>query len=223
MFVFQADRFLLRKHVSEVAHYITGKTLDVGAGEYARYDQLFPQAQCIKMDIRSGDNVDVVGTADDIPFGNNEFKSVICTQVFEHLAEPFISAGEIFRVLQPGGHVLVTVPQMNELHEEPHDYFRYTKFGLRYMFESKGFEVLECVQRGGYFTTMSQMRTRYFIDRFNLYEAKFFGRVISYVLRIHSKFCIYLDTLDKSEANLKHTIGWTVILKKPNEDSNLTR
>lgn len=223
MYIFQPDRFLLKEHILQVSHYIKGKTLDVGAGEYARYDKLFPNVQCTRMDVNHGESIDVVGSADSIPFNDNFFDSVVCTQVFEHLSDPFKSAGEIFRVLKTGGYAVITVPQVNELHEEPHDYFRYTKFGLKEMFESKGFLVIDCIQRGGYFTMMSQLRTRYLIDKFSLYKRKFLGRIISKALLMHSKFGMWLDSKDDSVANKKNTIGWTVVIQKPYENSNSSR
>lgn len=214
MYIFQPDRFLLQKQVRQYAHHITGKTLDVGAGGYARYDKLFPDAVITKMDVYQNDNVDVVGSADNIPFDDASFDSIICTQVFEHLSEPFIAAAELSRVLKVGGHVLLTVPQVNELHEEPHDYFRYTKFGLKHMFEKNNLELIDCQQRGGYYTTMAQLRTRFLIDKYGLYQRKILGRLCSKMLSMYSHFAMWRDRCDASEANRKHTIGWAIILQK---------
>jgi ubiquinone/menaquinone biosynthesis C-methylase UbiE len=141
MYIFQPDRYLLIKEIKANSQYIVGKTLDVGAGEMDRYGKFFPNAQIVRMDINHRDTVQLVGSADNIPTSDLEFDSIICTQVFEHLSDPWKSATELYRVLKNGGHVLLTVPQMNELHEEPHDYFRYTKYGLKNMFEKAGFNV----------------------------------------------------------------------------------
>ena len=191
-----------------------GSVLDVGAGGNDRYSGLFKYDKYVKMDVQKGDNVDVVGSAENIPFPEESFDSVVCTQVFEHLARPQICAGEIHRVLRRDGYAVVTVPQMNELHEEPHDFFRYTKFGLEQMFSDVGFRIVECNQRGGFFTTIAQMKIRYCIDKFHLYDHKAVGRLYNIFANVIGQMAIWLDAVDKSDANHKHAIGWCVVLKK---------
>ncbi|MES3005121.1 MAG: class I SAM-dependent methyltransferase [Patescibacteria group bacterium] len=214
MYIFQPDRFLLKKQVIEASHYIRGDVLDVGAGGNDRYSNHFKCSNYTKMDVAEGPNVDVVGSAENIPFSDNNFDSVVCTQVFEHLARPHLCAKEIYRVLRAGGHDLVTVPQMNELHEEPYDFYRYTKFGLNQLFSDAGFTVVECKQRGGFFSTISQMVIRYFIDLLHLYKKPMLGRIFNQFAKVIGIGSIWLDSFDKSIANHKHAIGWCVVLKK---------
>ncbi len=214
MYIFQPDRYLLDKQIRKFSHYIKGKVLDVGAGEFNRYSGYFKYSEYVRMDPRHVEHADVVGSADNIPLPDESFDSVVCTQVFEHLENPQKSAEEIYRVLRKGGYVLLTVPQMNELHEEPYDFFRYTKFGLKSMFEKPGFEVVEIDQRGGYYSTMAQMRIRHAIDKYSLYKNKFLGKIFSPICKIYGRFAIWMDNLDKSVSNTKHTIGWCIVLKK---------
>ncbi len=214
MYIFQPDRYLLSKQIARVAHYARGRMLDVGAGQLDRYGKRFTVTEHVKMDVGPGANVDIVGSADAIPLPDESFDTVLCTQVFEHLSHPFESAREIYRVLKPGGYFIMTVPQMNELHEEPHDFFRYTRFGLESLFSEAGFTVVEYSQRGGFFTTVLQMKIRYIIDRFALYQRPFFGRVCNFIFRIESAIVLWLDRVDSSRANKKHAIGWCFVLKK---------
>lgn len=214
MYIFQPDRFLLKKQIKAVSHYVRGEVLDVGAGGNDRYSNMFKYDKYLKMDVHEGDNVDVVGSAESIPFTEESFDSVVCTQVFEHLARPHICAKEIYRVLRKGGYAVITVPQMNELHEEPYDFFRYTKFGLEQLFSDVGFKMIECNQRGGFFTTIAQMKIRYCIDRFHLYDREVFGKIFNLFAKIYGVLVMWLDGIDKSKANTKHTIGWCIVLKK---------
>lgn len=214
MYIFQPDRYLLDKQIKKAGKYITGRVLDVGAGEFNRYSGYFKFLEYVRMDPRHVEHADVVGSADNIPLPDQSFDSVVCTQVFEHLEFPEKSAHEIHRVLKTGGHLLVTVPQMNELHEEPYDFFRYTKFGLRSLFENAGFRVIEMDQRGGFFSTLTQMNIRYLIDRFCLYQRPVVGGVLSPIIKIVGKFSLWLDTADTSPANRKHTIGWCAVFEK---------
>lgn len=214
MYIFQPDRYLLLKQIGAVKGFIKGKTLDIGAGEIDRYGRIFTDAEIIRMDINHGDKVDIVGSADNIPAKDSTFDSIICTQVFEHLKDPQKSARELFRVLKKDGCALVTVPQMNELHEEPHDYFRYTKYGLQELFGSAGFEILEIKERGAYFSTIAQMRIRHIVGVFNLYKRPFLGKVIGKILKYYGLFMIYLDKIDPFQDDKTQTIGWCMIIKK---------
>ena len=214
MYIYQPDRDLQKKQIAAASSYIKGKVLDVGAGEFTRYKHLFEVNEYIRMDVTKTENTDVLGSAEDIPFTQNAFDAVVCTQVFEHLPNPDKAASEIGRVLKSGGYCLVTVPQTNELHEEPNDFYRYTNFGLTALFERHGFRIVLLQERGGFFTLLSQMNIRYLIDRFNLYKRPFWGRIFSRLFWVYSAFAMFLDQIDKSKANRKHTMGWLCVLQK---------
>lgn len=212
-YIYHISRSLLQEQVKKFGHYMNGRVLDAGSGGYSRYKHLLSCQSIVRMDIAAGSNVDVVGSADAMPFEDGEFDAVLSTQVFEHLEYPEKAATEIFRVLKHGGHVLITAPQWNELHEEPHDYWRYTCFGLKSLFERNGFSVIAYEQCGGFFSTRAQMGMRYLIDRFELYQ-RWWYRPASFIFKIWGKCAIWLDKVDTSVANRKHTIGWIFIFKK---------
>jgi len=215
MYIFQPDRILLKEQIRHFAKYIKGKCLDIGAGSFSRYEELFQCKDYIKMDISSGKNVDIVGRAESIPFEDNSFDSVVCTQVFEHLKYPEQAVKEIFRILKKNGYCLITVPQINELHEEPNDFFRYTNFGLIELFERQGFKTIECIQRGGFFSTVAQLKIRYLIDRFELYKRPLLGKFFNQFIKVYARIMIGLDKFDRSIANRKHALGWCAVFEKP--------
>ena len=68
-------------------------------------------------------------------------------------------------MLKPGGTLWLTAPLFYAEHEQPYDFFRYTQFGLRHMFEAAGFEVLELDWMEGYLGTLS-------------YQARLMGRTL---------------------------------------------
>lgn len=213
-YIFQPDRYILQKQVSLFSHYISGVCLDVGAGHYNRYGKFLNAKKIIRMDIAHTDTVDLVGSVDKIPLSDEEVDSVICTQVFEHIKYPDKGALEIARVLKKGGYALVTVPQMNELHEEPYDYFRYTSYGLRRVFEDAGFTIVEMDQRGGFFATLMQMIIRYVSDSLKIYSRPLLARIIGKLAFLLGNFALYLDSHNTSVANRKHAIGWACVIQK---------
>jgi hypothetical protein len=64
---------------------------------------------------------------------------------------------ELHRILATGGTLYLTVPLVWELHELPHDYYRYTPEGLRHLLETAGFSSVEVQPRNDCFTTLAQL------------------------------------------------------------------
>lgn len=197
--------------MEKVSAYVRGKTLDVGAGNFDRYSASFPQTtEYLRMDTHGAD---ITGSIYEIPFDNNTFDTVVSMQVFEHLARPHEAARELFRVLKPAGYGIITVPQWNELHEEPHDYFRYTKYGLESLFKEAGFKIVQMDHIGGFYSTLAQMRIRFLIDNYKLYERPLLGRIANKLFSLYGRHMIARDK-KPSIANSKHTIGWCVVIQK---------
>ena len=125
---------------------LQGRLLDVGCG--TKRKQLLVGDlvdEYVGLDHRDSlhdqSSVDIFGTAYEIPEPDCSFDSILCTAVLEHLEEPELALREAFRVLKPGGHAIYTVPMFWHLHEEPRDFFRYTKYGIKHLMEKAGFEV----------------------------------------------------------------------------------
>src|SRR3954454_10725031 len=125
------DRFI-------AAHATRLRTLDIGAqnGPYATH---FPRR--IALDITRGAGVQIIGDAQALGIADASFEIVLCTEVLEHLPEPQRAIDEMFRVLVPGGQLLLTTRFLFPIHDAPHDYFRFTKYGLRHLL--RRFEIVE--------------------------------------------------------------------------------
>jgi SAM-dependent methyltransferase len=133
--------------------------LDAGAGR-APYRGLFSHARYETADFlavkgKKYRQPDYVCDLAEIPVDDARFDHVVLTQVLEHLPEPTKVLAELHRVLKPGGILWLTAPLFYAEHERPHDFFRYTQFGLRHILETAGFEVLEIDWMEGYLGTLS--------------------------------------------------------------------
>lgn len=95
-----------------------------------------------------------------IPVGDSRYDAVLFTQVMEHLPEPRDVVRELYRVLKPGGRLFYSGPLFYEEHEVPYDFFRYTQFGVRSIFEGAGFIVVELRWLEGYMGTLHYQLTR---------------------------------------------------------------
>ncbi len=214
MSIFQPDRYLLKKQVKKYAHYIKGVVLDAGSGDGERYKKFFNFDKYISLDINSNNGADIVGSVENIPLESNSVDSVISTQVLEHVKNSVKAVSEFYRVLKPGGHCLVTVPQLNELHEEPHDYFRFTKYGLEEIFSNAGFKIILIDQRGGFWSANMQIQIRYAIDLFRLNKIRLLRWIFQPFILLNGILAVFFDFFDRSRASRKHAIGWLIIAQK---------
>jgi len=147
-------RKILRDAVREFGSQLDGKLLDVGCGsqQYRKYlhcDQYFG------IEWSADKRPPVVADVTQIPFREAAFDSALCTEVLEHLPEPGRCLDEIHRVVKPGGSVFFTVPMTVHTHSEPHDFYRYTEYGLRYLLDKHGFEVVTLRRLGGVVSVMA--------------------------------------------------------------------
>jgi SAM-dependent methyltransferase len=137
------------------------RTLDAGAGE-GQYAHYFKGQRYYGVDLAVGDaawdysRLDVLADLTALPFRTGAFHAAINVVTLEHLREPARALAEIARTLEPGGRLLLAAPHEWEVHQAPHDYFRYTRFGLQYLLEQAGFEAIDIRAAGGYFRLLAR-------------------------------------------------------------------
>lgn len=54
-------------------------------------------------------------SAESLPFDDNSFDKILCSEVLEHISDDKKAIREILRVVKPGGRILITVPSPNGL------------------------------------------------------------------------------------------------------------
>ncbi len=145
---FYFARRALRRELGGLAPRVTGELLDVGCGRKP-YRDLFPGVtRYVGIDFdtpvtRGLGCADLLYDGRRFPLGDATFDAVLCSQVLEHVFTPEEFVRELHRVLRPGGLLLLTVPFVWDEHEQPHDYARYSSFGLADLLHRAGFEIVE--------------------------------------------------------------------------------
>ncbi len=137
------------------------RLLDAGAGE-GQYRAQFRRQRYCGVDLAVGDRtwdysrLDALADLTALPFRDRVFDAAVHIVTIEHLREPGAALGEMARVMRPGATLLLAAPHEWEVHQAPHDYFRYTRYGLAYLLEKAGFEVCELRASGGYFRLLAR-------------------------------------------------------------------
>ncbi|MBH5368995.1 class I SAM-dependent methyltransferase [Bradyrhizobium glycinis] len=134
--------------------------LDAGAGD-APYKALFSHTKYESADFEKVDKTYAKSTyvcdLSSIPVEDERFDYILFNQVMEHLPHPDRVLSELFRVLKPGGKMIYTAPLFYEEHEQPYDFFRYTQFAVRMLFNEAGFEIERLDWLEGYYSTLGYM------------------------------------------------------------------
>lgn len=141
----------LRPELANINHNI----LDIGAGNSPWKFFLPKNVQYTGLDIESAGEFNMHKSDEIIyyaggifPFSENKFKNALCVEVLEHVADTDTCLSEIFRCLEPGGKIILTVPWSARRHHLPHDYFRFTPEALDLLFTNKGFINIDIAERG---------------------------------------------------------------------------
>jgi len=139
--------------------YCTGRLLDIGCGNKP-YNQMLKDniITYTGVDIIQSSNncVDLICPANNITANDNAFDTVISTQTIEHIEDPQGMMNEAYRLLSKNGYFILSGPMYWPLHEEPYDFYRFTKHGLRYMLEKSGFKIVSISSNGGKWSVAGQ-------------------------------------------------------------------
>jgi SAM-dependent methyltransferase len=211
------ERRAILRFVERAAQAATpgSKVLDAGAGD-APYRELFGHTEHVTSDWQASPHAgarqaDVIASLDRLPVEDEAFDHVLCTQVLEHVPNPPAVLDELARVLAPGGRLWLTAPFVGELHEEPHDYFRYTSHGLRRLVEAAGMDVLEVEPLTGYFTTLAHTARNCGLATGVTADARLRRRALAALFRAVAAVLPRLDALDTRRAL---PLGWGLVAQR---------
>jgi len=187
------------------------RVLDAGAGErvHAKY---FQGHDYFAVDLGVGDSswdygkLDAIADLTALPFREGSFDACINIVTLEHVREPGCALREIERVLKPGGRLLVIVPHEWEVHQSPHDYYRYTRHGVAYLLEKAGFVSSDIQPVGGYF----RLTSRRLLNGLQFFHGPFF-LIAALFLAPPALILPWFDPLDREQ---NFTLGYICIARK---------
>lgn len=201
--------------VPEFAH---GRLIDLGCGKVPLF-QLYQEkvASITTVDWpaspHGGKHVDVECDLNTkLPFENAAFDTIVLSDVLEHLRNPSGLWDEMQRMLRPNGVILMNTPFFYWLHEEPHDFYRYTPHMLREFAVSRGMEVVRIEPLGGAFEILIDIKSKV-----AYYGVPWVGSTLAACLQwIGSVFSkSYLGRLLRRRTSTKFALGYGMVVRKP--------
>jgi len=210
------------KFISLHQNLYQGTLVDLGCGE-ASYKKYFLQTakQYIGVDwseTQHHSHADVISDLNKkVDLKSDSADTVVSFAVLEHLSEPQVFLNEAFRVLKKEGNMVLQVPWQWHEHEAPHDFYRYSQFGLKHLLSKSGFTEIKISAQAGFFTTMC-VKSNYFLVRSIHKLPKYLMYPLALlclpIWTLNQLLAPLLDKLDKNWSS--ETIGHFVTAKKPN-------
>ncbi|WP_048331142.1 class I SAM-dependent methyltransferase [Bizionia psychrotolerans] len=164
------DRYYIRTSILNALREnlinLSGSLLDIGCGKMPYKGYILENSHVTSytgLDIETaitydtGIKPDITWDGITMPFEDSSFECAFGTEVLEHCPDPELVLKEVYRVLKPGGVFFFTVPFLWNLHEVPHDAYRYTPFSLERHLKNSGFTDIDIKATGGWHASMAQM------------------------------------------------------------------
>ncbi len=145
----------IRSFIERHAAGLGADVLEIGSrqhvpGAWWVVNRDLAQGRWLGMDMQPGDGVDVVADLHALPDEwAGRFTGVLCSEVLEHVARPWMALPALHRAMRPGGLLIVTTLFAFPEHGFPDDYYRYTGSGLRLLLEDAGFTDVQTEYAGG--------------------------------------------------------------------------
>lgn len=198
---------LLGKHVK-------GVTLDIGCGDMPFKKNILDKTDSYEgLDIKKRNpDTKYIGDVQDMNMiKNDSMDTVLLFQVLEHVKNPEKALKEIYRILKTDGKLIISVPHLSRLHEIPHDYFRYTKYGLRHRLEKSGFEILELKEYGGFFSFIGHQLSSFFVLLF--WRIPIIKQISFFLNKwLVVKSCYFLDKI--TDKKKMFALGYVAVVQK---------
>lgn len=193
------------KDLSRVTGKISGRLYDLGCGQ-APYKEYFLNycAEYIGVDWTTsadGQYSNIIADLNyPLPIESAVADCAIAISVLEHLSHPTQLLSEVARILKPNGKLILQVPWQWWIHEEPHDYYRFSPWALNLLLQNAGFTNIEITAQSGAATTIF-IKVNYLLRRFvrgPTYVKKLVELILIPIWTINQFLAIFLDRFDSN-------------------------
>jgi hypothetical protein len=136
----------IREYIERHADKLGDDVLEVGSrmtipNAWWIINRDLAKGQWLGIDMQEGAGVDQVVDIHSPPAEwSGRFSGVLCSEVLEHVARPWLALPKLRELMQPGGWMVVTTLTSFPIHGFPDDYYRYTPSGLKLLLEDAGFK-----------------------------------------------------------------------------------
>lgn len=193
-----------------IERHATGTIIDAGAGMQTwRPILLSHGTQYLALDIESRRGIDIACDLQmKIPLPDQIADTIFCCSVLEHMPMPGAALREMYRLLKPEGRLILAVPFIYYLHGAPHDYYRFSPFGIRWLTKDAGFDIIEIGTGGGIAHFLLQVTS---IISTSLLWSCGLRRMAMFVAELQADVASFLDRWDR-EGRMAQTV--TVVLRR---------
>lgn len=216
-------RETISKAIMANASYANGKLIDLGCG-IKPYEFMFtdyvesyfgvdfePSAES---NYQEETKADLFVDCTDTKLEDESFDTLLSTQVIEHIYDTNKFVNECYRLLKKGGTGIFTIPFIWQLHAEPFDYYRFTKYSIEELFKNAGFEIVKLEPTEGPFATLTQLKVIslfYHSKVKNLLLKKWFGFYNKIRIPIMNYLALKFDHLFEND---KFCLNYILVVKK---------
>ncbi len=189
----------LRRGLRRAAPHARGALLDVGCGVKPYRTLLAGVTRYLGIErpgtLTRSTVVDAWADALALPFRDQAFDTVLCSEVLEHVPEPARLLAEAARVLRRGGALILSTPQTWGLHEEPFDFYRYTRYGLDHLARGSGLTVVEIRPTCGTLAMVGQRLSSFCFYSTGAYRVPPLNLLLRPLLALGQLLAVALDEL----------------------------
>lgn len=187
--------------------YVSGDLLDYGCGAQP-YRHLF-EPKCKRYfgaDVAPAHGVELdllLVPGQPLPLVDESFDTILSTQTLEHVQDVALYMRDCQRLLRPGGHLILTVPMQWRMHEQPYDYWRFTRHGVLSLLSGVGLNVCDLSPCGGAWALVGQVINSHLSET---------GRGSPLAYWLVNCLALWADGVLKDQ---DETIGWMCVAQRP--------
>lgn len=208
-------RRVLDEDLKSTLPYLRGRIIEIGSGRRGRRGRFTPPfeaaAAWIYVDRDGQRQPSVQADIQALPFTDVSADTVLCLEVLEYVETPAVAIAEMWRVVRPGGTVIVSMPFLHRA-DHPDDRWRLTEAGLVHLMRDAGLEIIDIRRQGAALAVIVNI-AKFVIGT----QPGLRRRVLGVIARPVATWLLRLDTrLAAHHGELRtFSTGWLIVAAKP--------